>query len=188
MKVTAKGFNAYLSDLQMADADEMARLANDREMSRGLATEFPYPYDRNNAVSFIESATELMMRGIGFHLAIRRASDGAFLGVIGAEHNPLSKRCKIGFWLGKEHWGKGYGKEAAKLMLHLCFTELEANRVVGEVHTFNERSMVLLSKLGFKKEGILRQESFIDGVYVDDVVLSILKEEYKDISGVQLSR
>jgi ribosomal-protein-alanine N-acetyltransferase len=60
---------------------------------------------------------------------------------------------ELGYTLGFEHWGRGYGSEAAGLCLHAAFTELGAREVVALVQPGNERSVALVAKLGFQPDG-----------------------------------
>ena len=162
------------------DAEEIARLANEKEIARGLSHTFPHPYEKKDALSFIESAAQQMMNGTGFHFAIRREGDNTLLGVCGGENIPRYRKCSIGYWLGKEYWGRGYAKEAARLLLCFCFKELDANRVFAEVHDYNERSSGLLKKLGFVEEGRNRESTLFDGKFMDDIMFGMLKREYND--------
>ncbi len=180
MEVRAKGFRVYLSSLGLDDAEEITRMANDKEVARGLSEGFPHPYEKRDALSFVEAATRQMLNGEGFHFAIRREGDNVLLGVCGGGLKSKWKKCNIGYWLGREHWGNGYAKEATRLMLYFCFNELGVNRVYAEVHDYNERSLWLLKKLGFVEEGRNRESSFFDGKFMDDMMFALLKREYSD--------
>ena len=90
-----------------------------------------------------------------------------------------NNRVEIGCDLLPEYWGKGYMYEALSKAIDFAFHEMKANRISAHVHTKNSRSMKLLEKLGFKKEGLLREEYFFRGKYYDHFLYSLLKKESK---------
>ena len=74
--------------------------------------------------------------------------------------------------------GKGYGNDAIVLMLNHAFNNLNLNKVYLTVLSYNNIAIRLYYKNGFRKEGILRQEIFKSGKYVDCIIMSILREEF----------
>lgn len=78
----------------------------------------------------------------------------------------------------KEYWGKGYGSEALKMLLEYAFLELNLHRVSLGVFSFNERAIYIYNKLGFKKEGVMRESLYRNGKWHDIVTMGILKREY----------
>ncbi|HLR51672.1 MAG TPA: GNAT family protein [Candidatus Avamphibacillus sp.] len=78
----------------------------------------------------------------------------------------------------KEFWGKGYGKEALKLLLDYAFLEMNFHRVSLRVFSFNEKAIGLYEKLGFKHEGVSRQSLFRDGKWHDIYHMGVLYNEY----------
>lgn len=75
--------------------------------------------------------------------------------------------------------GKGLGTWAIKNILEYGFQELKLNRIYLDVFSYNERAIHLYKKMGFSQEGLLR-ESILDGdEYADDVLMSILRKEWK---------
>lgn len=78
----------------------------------------------------------------------------------------------------KRFWGKGYGTEVKKLLLEYMFIELGLNRVYAYNWAENKGIIKINEKLGFKLEGVLRQDRFADGQYKDRVIFSMLREEF----------
>lgn len=78
----------------------------------------------------------------------------------------------------KDYWGKGYGKEAFHLLLNYVFMELNLHRVSLKVFSFNEKAIKMYEKLGFQKEGILRETLYRTGRWHDTYIMSLLKREY----------
>jgi RimJ/RimL family protein N-acetyltransferase len=78
----------------------------------------------------------------------------------------------------KDARGKGYGKEAGHLLLTYAFQHLGFHRISVGVVGFNENAIKFWKSLGFKKEGIHREEYYGDNKYSDFIMMSILENEY----------
>ncbi|MCC2538462.1 GNAT family N-acetyltransferase [Bacillus paranthracis] len=74
--------------------------------------------------------------------------------------------------------GQGYGTEAIKIILRFVFEQLSLNRLQLEVFSHNLRGIKAYEKVGFVKEGTLRQSLFYNDAYSDEIIMSILKSDY----------
>lgn len=70
--------------------------------------------------------------------------------------------------------GHGYGREATSLAVAYCWNHLNLGRIGVTVFKTNERALKVYSSLGFEMEGLLRRAFFIDGQWVDVVLMSML--------------
>ena len=92
------------------------------------------------------------------------------------------RAAEIGIFIGeKNFWGQGYGTEGMRLMLKHGFKELNLNRIFLRVYETNLRGIRSYEKAGFKQEGRLRQDRFMDGKYIDVILMSVLRSEWKEI-------
>lgn len=90
-----------------------------------------------------------------------------------------NRSAEFGIMIGdKSVWGQGYGTEITELMLDHAFGTLNLHRVLLRVFDFNKRAMRVYEKAGFVHEGTLRQDSFVDGAYVDTHLMSVLQPEW----------
>ncbi len=90
------------------------------------------------------------------------------------------RQAELGIVIGdKTCWGKGYGGRAMKLMVDYAFHSLNLNRVYLRVFETNLRGIKAYDKVGFVKEGVLRQAHFALGRYVNVWIMSILRSEWK---------
>lgn len=106
--------------------------------------------------------------------------DGQFVGVLQlALIDHYERRAVISIVLGaKALWGRGIASTALRLLLDYAFTVHGLERVYAEVWGFNTRSQRLMERVGFQKEGILRQHELHNGVRQDLHVYGILKPEF----------
>lgn len=105
---------------------------------------------------------------------------GRLLGGAGIKYPNLKhKRSEVGAWIAKEYWGKGYAKDALRMLINYGFKKLKLNRLEGICYAFNKRSRKLQESLGFKLEGVLREHSIFKGKFVDDYFYSLLRKEWK---------
>ena len=95
-------------------------------------------------------------------------------------YSKTDKRIEIGYSLGEKYWGRGLMTEALQCIIQFMFEELGFNRIEATTHIENKRSQNLLLRLGFEREGILRQKYFFRGKFQDEVAFSLLKEEWKE--------
>jgi RimJ/RimL family protein N-acetyltransferase len=79
----------------------------------------------------------------------------------------------------KDAWGKGYGKEVGRILLRYAFEHLGFHRVSIGVVGFNKNALRFWESLGFKKEGVERDEYFYDNKYSDGIMMSILENEFR---------
>ncbi|MGE6541506.1 GNAT family N-acetyltransferase [Bacillus luti] len=79
---------------------------------------------------------------------------------------------------------KGYGTEATKLALQFTFEELKLNRLQLEVFSHNTRGIKAYEKVGFKKEGILRQSLYLNNQYSDEIIMGMLKKDYHKLKNI----
>lgn len=87
---------------------------------------------------------------------------------------------EIGYELHTKFWYKGLMAEALKAVLAYGFLEMGLHRIEASPLAGNIRSQNLLSKLGFRLEGTLRERHFFQGRFLDQMYFGLLKEEWSD--------
>lgn len=75
-------------------------------------------------------------------------------------------------------WSKGFGSEATQLMVDYAFKTLNLNRIQLHVCAENTPAIKIYERVGFQKEGVLRQAMFRNGNYVDFWVMGILRNDW----------
>ncbi|MEJ2249886.1 MAG: GNAT family protein [Candidatus Lokiarchaeota archaeon] len=102
------------------------------------------------------------------------------IGIIGlGEINWFNRWANAFIEIGeKDYWGKGIASEATELLLQYAFEELNLNKVAGKVIIDNVGSWKVAEKVGFRFEGILEKESYMDGEYLDVKRYVFLKDDW----------
>jgi len=92
-----------------------------------------------------------------------------------------NSRCELGISLGWDtaNWGKGYASETLQAIIAYCFKELGMNRIGAEIYEFNIQSIRLFERNGFQPDGKRRQYIFKDGVFKDEHLYSLLRDEWE---------
>ena len=121
--------------------------------------------------------------GTGTRLAVDRVSDKAFIGWCGLTRwNPDYRSASMGYYLDDAAWGHGYATEAGRALLQWAFDTLDLNRVQAETDTRNAASARVLEKLGFVREGTLREDCVVNGEVSDSWVYGLIRREWQPSS------
>ena len=92
------------------------------------------------------------------------------------------RSAEFGIFLSREARGKGIGKEALFMLCDYGFREMNLHKIWCEVYD-NNQSVNLYRKLGFKDDGILRDNYFCDGKYGNSIMMSVLEDEWFNLHG-----
>jgi ribosomal-protein-serine acetyltransferase len=104
--------------------------------------------------------------------------DSIVAGRIGLHYfDHQNKICAVGYWLGKEFVGKGIITSSCKKLIEFAFTELSFNRIEIKCGVGNDKSAAIPKRLGFIKEGVLRQAELVNGKFIDLNLYSLLKND-----------
>lgn len=92
----------------------------------------------------------------------------------------LNRKAQTQILIGnREYWNNGYGTEAMRLLLEYAFNYKNLRRLEAVVLEDNIGSRKMHEKLGYKKEGILRQSVYKNGQYKNQILYALLKTEYE---------
>lgn len=163
-----------LRPLQIEDAQSIAKYANNRKIWINLRDVFPHPYVLNDALNFIEFCL-VAETVVNFGIIV----EDECAGIIGFNYLPdvYGKTAEFGYWLGEPFWGKGIMTKAVKEFTEYIFREYAFIRIQSGVFEWNNASMRVLEKNGFKLEGIFGKSVFKDGQIIDEYKYSLLKNE-----------
>jgi len=171
------GDRVYLRAIEMEDAPYFVEWLNDPEVRCYLERNFP-PLNLGREREWIEHLYK-DRNSVTFGIVLKESDK--LIGSTGfGGIDWRNRRAPFGIVIGdKTEWSKGYGTEATKLMVRYGFDALNLNRIFLHVFDHNPRAMRAYKKAGFVKEGVLRQDRYVDGAYRDTIVMGILREEWK---------
>jgi ribosomal-protein-alanine N-acetyltransferase len=96
--------------------------------------------------------------------------------------DPANASAELAYSLARSLWNQGFMTEALAATITAVFnTERSLNRLFVKIDTRNTGSIRVAQMLGFQQEGILRQNRFHKGRFIDDVVLALLRHEHNQV-------
>ncbi len=166
-----------LAPLRRADLGTLFTWINDREAVASNATYRPiHEWDHE---AWFDSVTR--SRGIAI-FAIRTLGDDQLIGTCQLHDiDPIRRSAELQIRIGMaEYRGRGYGREALHLLIKHGFEDLNLQRIQLHVLRSNQHAAHVYERLGFQKEGVLRNAAFIEGEFVDVEIMSLLRTDQYD--------
>ena len=163
LKLPIRGARVELVPPSMDQVPAVVRLLKEPSVAR-WTLHVPHPYTRRDGRNWVRKSTEGRRTGQWLALTVVRSSDGEVLGGVGL-HNleEWSTSAEVGYWLGREHRGRGYATEAVNALLTTGFTRLGLHRIEARVFPRNLASRAVVRRCGFRYEGRLRDEAQKNG-------------------------
>lgn len=135
----------------------------------------------NNFYEFIDSAKKLIEQKRAFPLGIFLKNE--FIGTCSINCiYSTSRIAEIGYWISKEHEGKGLVSSCVRALIKFVFIDLGFNKIELNCATENIRSQRIPIKLGFQPEGRRRDAEWLYDHYVDHFKYGLLRHEWEQIN------
>lgn len=135
------------------DVDAIVRLAGERAVAE-MTARIRHPIDRAETEAFVIAARRRNALGDGLAMAVSLRSDPAGLvGFVGIRADAAVDGMRLGYWLGRAHWGRGLATEAAAAMAHAYFAYAGGTVLTAEARVENPASRRVLDKVGFVRTG-----------------------------------
>ena len=138
-----------------ADIDRVTELLQSPEIAQ-TTLYIPFPYTRQDAVTWIGTHRSAAELGRDLTWAICRKDDGLLMGAFGISIDAYHQRGTIGYWLGVPWWGQGFTSEAAQAVVEFVFRDLGLHRIDATHLPDNIGSARVMEKAGLVYEGTLR--------------------------------
>ena len=160
-----------------ADAAVLADYRSDPEVARYQSWDAPFSLLRAETAvaNFIASDPD---KAGWFQYAVERADNKKLIGDVAVHLHDNLKQAEIGFTLATAYQKRGFATEAVGAVLDRLFRVQGLHKVTGECDARNVGSAGLLERLGFTREGRLRQQTWIKGEWTDDLIYGLLAEEW----------
>jgi ribosomal-protein-serine acetyltransferase len=169
--------DVHLRYLEPSDAEELNALinANRAYLSRWMA--WAADHDLAAARSFIDLTRTQLAENNGLQTAI--VERGEIVGVTGFHGVDWRNRStSLGYWLAEDRQGRGTMTRAVHALVGHAFTAWKLNRAEIRAAPENLRSQAIPVRLGFTREGVLRQAELVGDAYLDSVVYGVLASDW----------
>ena len=172
-----------LRRLTAADAPALYEIFSHPEVMRYWSR--PAMTDLNQADQLLTEVLADYQSGNSLPLGIERNGDKLLVGNCTLFHfHEASRRAEIGYALGRPHWGLGLMHEALQALLGYAFDHLALNRLEADIDPRNTLSARSLERLGFLKEGHLRQRWIVNSEVSDTWLYGLLRDDWFDAGRV----
>jgi len=174
-----KGEKVVLRPVRRSDITFFLKWFNDPEVTQYL--DMYLPLTEMSEEKFIEAiSTSRAETDVFFVIEALFEKENIPIGSIGLHKlNYHNMHGALGIAIGeKEYWSRGYGTEAAELLIGFGFYQMNLHRISSSVFAFNGRSLKMHLKAGFKEEGRRRFAIYRNGQYHDLVEFGLLRDEW----------
>jgi len=172
------GEKCYLSPISIDDAQQYAEWLNDMEVSKNLVmSSRQITLEREKEILSNMSKNQSQIFGI-----IDKSSDKLIgnCSLFNIDH--MNGKAGFGIFIGDtSYWDRGFGTEAAKLILDYGFNILNLHNIWLEVYSYNKRAIRSYEKAGFKMVGKRRETKMINNQRFDEVYMDILGSEFESV-------
>ncbi|KAB2691146.1 GNAT family N-acetyltransferase [Brucella pseudogrignonensis] len=182
-----RGPRVYIREPMMSDFAAWTSL---RAQSRAFLTpwEPTWAEDELTKSAFryrIRRVQDEMSDGTGYPFFIFRNNDHQIVGgiTLGNIKRGVGQNGMVGYWSGASFAGKGYMTEALNLVIPFAFGQLRLHRIEAACIPHNVRSIRLLEKAGFQREGLLRSYLKINGFWQDHLLFALIESDKRMING-----
>lgn len=171
------GDRIYLRPLELEDVnDRYLQWVNDPEVVLGRIESY-FPVTREKQLEYVKSQ---LARNDVVMFAIIEKCTNAFIGT--AKIGPINwihRFAEQAFMIGdKTCWNKGYAREAVLLVLDYVFRHLNMHKMYAGVSAPNQPSIKAHERAGYKVEAVFKEKLFVNGKYVDHLIMSLSREEF----------
>jgi len=172
------GERVRLRAIEKSDLPAFVRWLNDLEVRRNLELIAPLSMGQEEGWYADVLSQPVIAQPLG--IEIQHDGQWVLIGNISFLNiNHSDRNAEVGIFIGeKQFWNQGYGTEAMRLMLQHGFETLNFDRIYLRVYASNPRGMHSYAKNGFIEEGRLRNHHYLEGRYIDVIIMGILKHEW----------
>jgi hypothetical protein len=166
-----------LREMTSADTDALFEIYSDPEVMRYWSS--PPLRERSEAEALLQRIQQSVHDGNACAWGIERTSDNRFMGTCTIHHiDSGNRRAEIGYALGSAYQKQGYMREALTAVFDYAFHVMNLHRMEADIDPRNTASARILERLGFQKEGYLRERWIVNGEISDSTLYGLLTKEW----------
>jgi RimJ/RimL family protein N-acetyltransferase len=169
-----------LREFEHADFSDVHRYASDLRVVEHLSWGPNSEADTRNFITKAIRHRQASPRR-EFEFAVVLRATGRIIGgcSLCARGQPENATCEIGYCFLPEVWGHGYGVEAVEALVNFGVSETGVHRIFATIDLDNPASTRLVERLGFRREGVMRQDAFVRGAWRDSLIYALLDTEWR---------
>lgn len=166
----------YIRKLTLADTSAIYEIFSNPEVTRywGL----PMMRSREEARKFIDESAKGLENKSLLQWGVVHKESGQLIGTCAfASWEPEHQRAEIGFALGRNSWKRGFMTELLPAFIQFGFDKMKLHRIEADVDPENSAAIKLVKKMGFSREGHLKDRYCMDGKYRDSLIFGLLRTD-----------
>lgn len=165
-RMRVKTMSITIREWKPEDKTDLAENLNNRNILNNLRDGLPYPYTEKDAEEYIHA---MLSADKDKTFAFAVALDDKVIGSIGIFRcdNIHRRTAELGYYIGEKYWGNGYMTSAVRQICDYVFDNTDIVRIFAEPFAGNIASCRVLEKAGFTCEGVLRDNAFKNGEFLD---------------------
>ncbi|WP_329453230.1 GNAT family N-acetyltransferase (plasmid) [Streptomyces sp. NBC_01724] len=170
------GQKTVLREFTQEDVDDVLGIIGDDKVTTWLSFD---SRGRDEAIAMVRGAVERaqLEPRTEYYMAVTKHDDDRVIGFVRIGFAGVEAG-KLGCATAAGEWGRGYATDAARTLVTYTFQELGLHRVSAAIGPENTASIAMAEKLGFAREGVLRDHVFTNGAWRDSVLYSVLAHEW----------
>lgn len=172
-----EGKKVRLRQVTMNDvSDNYVSWLNDKEVTSGLVTS-SMNYTKEMLHDYIAA---VLVDDKAYMFMIHDKITDKVIGTIKLSNvDKATGICNLGIMIGdRNFWGGGFGTDALATAIDFAFNELNVRKICESVHSNNPRALVTDLKLGFRVEGVLKDQLIYDGKYIDKILIALFAKDW----------
>ncbi|HEY3038003.1 MAG TPA: GNAT family protein [Pyrinomonadaceae bacterium] len=167
-----------LRSISAEDVDDFYTIYSNLEVMRYWST--PPLANKDAASKLINEIRDGFARRELLKWGIALLTDDTLIGTVTLFHPDFThRRAEIGYALGRAHWRQGYMRETLRAVLDYAFSVLDLHRIEADVDPRNTASVRTLERLGFQREGYLRERWQVNGEIQDALFYGLLRPDWE---------
>lgn len=167
-----------LRPLRIEDQQALFAIYSDPDFMRYWSSQ-PWT-NLEQAVQLIASDLRDLAEGRHIRLAIVTRADDRLIGTCSLFNiNTQCRRAEIGYGIARGCWRKGFMKEAVTALIDHAFQAMSLHRIEADIDPLNKASAASLERLGFVREGLLRERWIVDGKVSDSALYGLLENDWR---------
>ena len=172
------GERIVLREFRQEDISGIRSWVNDADAVRYMGGAFMRPQTWEESESYLSNILNGGAGGV--NLVIAEKSGKRYLGQCALTRvDQTARHAELAIVMAPDSAGRGYGREAVRLLLDYGFRQMNLNRVYLRVYAENERAVRCYQACGFREEGRQREQVYFDGHYGDVLEMGILRREFE---------